>query len=132
MARFAPNAMIDAALNYVGDGTTVASVCEGQPTTITTGTMSGGTFVAELAEYTGLTSANFTGPVDGDVSGRKITFQAQTGATVNTTGTADHLVLHDNNNTIFYVTTITAQAITAGGTVDTSAFDIEIEDPTAP
>lgn len=128
MARFAPDSFFDAALNTVTSATH-ASVTEGQPTAIATGTFSGGTFVAELAEFT---TPTFTGPVVGDVSGRKITVDALTGASISTSGTADHFVLHDNNNAIFYITTIASQVITAGGTVDTSAFDIEILAPAAP
>ena len=128
MAKIVEDAVLDAAFAEISSNAIRMHVCEGQPTTITTGTLSGGTFVNELAVFT-IAGGDFT-TANGDTNGRKVTVAAQTGASITTSGTADHLVLSDNNNRILYITTIASQAITSGGTVDTSAWDIEIADPT--
>jgi hypothetical protein len=65
----------------------------------------------------------------GDVSGRKNTFAAVTGTSITATGTATHVAFSDNSSTLYFVTTCTSQALTSGGTVDTSAIDYEITDP---
>ncbi len=64
---------------------------------------------------------------NGDTNGRKTTVAQKTGVTIDNTGTANHVAL--TNGTIIYVTTCTAQALTAGGTVTFPTWDIEIADP---
>lgn len=77
-----------------------------------------------------VTSGNFT-KANGDTSGRKTTLAAQTGLSIHTTGTGNHVATADDTTkTLRDVTTCTGQALTSGGTVDTSAFDHEIADPT--
>jgi aspartate oxidase len=68
----------------------------------------------------------------GDVSGRKVTVAAQNGATVDASGTANHVVLATGGATdlLRYVTTCAGQAVTAGNTANVGAWDIEIESPT--
>lgn len=128
MARSVNDAVLDAALNHIADNGTRMDVCAGEPTTYTAATSTN-----SLANFT-LTAGAGNGDytlANGDTSGRKVTVSAQTGATINTSGTADHLAITDGTSTLLFVTTITSQAITAGGTVDTNAWDIEIADPTA-
>lgn len=67
---------------------------------------------------------------DGDVSGRKTTFPAQTGVSITKSGTATSLAISDGLGELFAVTTVTSQALTSGGTVDIPAWDAEIGDPT--
>lgn len=139
MARLVNDAVLDAALNYIADNGNTLHVCEGQPTEVTGGTLDdAGTvgtppFVAELARFTVQTTT--VNPdyaiADGDTNGRKLTISAQTNGSITTSGDANHLAITDNANNLIYVTTITTQTITSGGTVDTSAWDIEIADPTA-
>ena len=131
MARSVNDAVLDAALNYIADNGTTLHVCAGQPTSITTGTLAGATELAEFTLTVGAGNGDYT-LANGDVSGRKLTVAAQTGASITASGTADHLAITDGTSSLIYVTTVTSQAITSGGTVDTSAWDIEIEDPTAP
>lgn len=72
---------------------------------------------------------SFTGPADGDSSGRKITVDASNNNTADASGTATHVTLIDAA-VVLYVTTCTSQAITSGNTVNIAAWDIEIADPT--
>lgn len=129
MARSVNDAVLDAALNYIADNGDRIDICATQPTTYAeaTSTNSLGTTTLTLGAGNGdYTLAN------GDVSGRKLTVAAQTGISITSTGTADHLAITNGTDTLIYVTTITSQAVTSGNTADTSAWDIEIEDPTAP
>lgn len=70
----------------------------------------------------------FTGPADGDVSGRKLTVNASNSNTADANGTATHVTLIDGS-VVLYVTTCTSQAITSGNTVNIGAWDVEIADP---
>lgn len=65
---------------------------------------------------------------NGDTNGRKLTVAEQAAVTVDSTGTATHVVLDDGTN--IWVTTCTSQALTSGNTVTIPAFDVEIADPT--
>lgn len=124
MAKAAPDAMIDASLNYVA-GSTLLVVCSSQPTSY-----------AEATTTYALTSvvvdgADFT--VADDTSGRKVTVSAQSDIVIGTSGTAAHLALvATSGTTLRYVTTCTSQALTANGTntVSTPAFKVSIADPT--
>ena len=93
---------------------------------------------AEPANYAGIAAVTLAGAAsisgsytaaNGDTSGRKNTCPAQTGISIGTTGTATHVVTHNNTDTMYVVTTCTSQALTSGGTVDTNAWDQEIQDP---
>ena len=72
---------------------------------------------------------SFTGPADGDSSGRKLTVDASNSNTADATGTASHVSLIDAT-VLMYVTTCTNQMITSGNTVNIGAWDVEIADPT--
>lgn len=75
-------------------------------------------------------SGDFT-IANGDVSGRKVTVAQQTDIPIHTTGDADHVALvNDTEKDVPLITTAPSQTLTALGTVTTSAFDDEIEDPT--
>lgn len=124
MAKSVANAVLDAALNVLKTTGTRLCFCSAEPTTyaeaITT---------YKLADLD-IDSTDYTGPADGDVSGRKLTVNAQTGITVDSTGTANHVAIVDVSGTaLLYVTTFTGQSIAAGNTIDMGAWDIEIEDP---
>lgn len=67
---------------------------------------------------------------DGGTSGRKTSVAQKSGVTVDVSGTADHVALLDTaNRRLLYVTTATAQALTAGNTLTMNGWDIEIADP---
>lgn len=119
MAKVIPDAILDAMLN-ASEGTHIA-VCSGEP--------------ANYAAISGLTLAGqaISGTITaaaGDTSGRKNTYPAQTSVSITSSGTATHVVTHNNTDTMYLVTTCTSQALTSGGTVDISAWDHELNDPT--
>lgn len=125
MAKFVLDAVLDAALNEVKDNATGVHVCATQPTTRTEAVTTN-----QLASAT-ISGTDFT-LANGDVSGRKSTLAAQLAATIDNTGTADHVAITDGTR-LLIVTTCASQALTAGGgaTVDIGSFDHEIADPTA-
>lgn len=118
MAKATPDAIIDLMLDQIE--ATHFTICSAEP-----------------ANYAGISSVDLTGATSvgsitaaaGDVSGRKNTFAAVTGTSITATGTATHVAFHNNTDTLYFVTTCTSQALTSGGTVDTSAIDYEITDP---
>lgn len=91
---------------------------------------------AQPANYAGIAavvlaqgSAGAYTAANGDVSGRKNTMAAVTGLPITNTGTATHVVISDGASTLKLITTCTSQALTSGGTVDTSTWSHEITDP---
>lgn len=92
---------------------------------------------AEPANYAGISAVELAdvaidggdfSKADGDTSGRKVTVAQQSSVTIDTSGTATHVVISDGTD--IYVTTCTSQVLTSGGTVTIPAWDIEIADPT--
>lgn len=122
MPKVAPDAMIDASLDYVA-GATVQHVCSTLDSTPTLAEVT----AASLADVT-MAGGDYT-KANGDTSGRKITMGAKSGITVDASGTADHIALVDGS-VVRYVTTCTSQVLTAGNTVNVPAWKIEIADPT--
>jgi hypothetical protein len=120
MAKWQNDEMLDAALNYIKNNAGTLTVCNAQPTTndeaITT---------FKLADIP-VDASDFT-VGNGDTNGRKVAVAAQSGVTIDTSGTANHIALA-GAGTLLYVTTCTPQVLTAGGTVDVPTFDIEIAD----
>jgi hypothetical protein len=117
--KFIDSSIYDAGLNVIKNGATELYICSSAPTTRAEA------ISASLADKTGLTSGSFTGPGAGDVSGRKLTKNAETGITVDANGTATHAALC-SGTILLAVTTITSQVLTAGNTVNTPAFDVEL------
>ena len=87
MAVFLADIVMDQALDYMDANITEMYVCSGDP-----GSRTSAQSLA-LAEKTGLTSADFTGPADGDTNGRKITKNAESAIPISATGTASLLLL---------------------------------------
>jgi hypothetical protein len=118
MAKATPDAIIDLMLDQIE--ATHFTICSAEP-----------------ANYAGISAVALTAntavgsitAAAGDVSGRKNTFAAVTGTSITATGSATHVAFSDNSSTLYFVTTCTTQALTSGGTVDTSAIDYEITDP---
>lgn len=124
MAKWANDAMMEAALNYVRSNCDKMVVCSAQPTTYAE---ANATYA--LADVTMTVDTDYT-LANGDTSGRKITLAAKSGITIDASGTATHIALiKTGDSTLRYVTTCTSQALTPGGTVDVPAWDIEIYDP---
>jgi len=125
MAKFQIDAMLDTSLQYVEDQTDQMCICSGQPASFDAAV--GNTGTQNLAVAT-IVSTAFT-IANGDASGRKTTVAQQTGVSVTTTGTADHVALVNTTaSTLIYVTTASSQAVTAGNSMTTAAWDIEIAD----
>lgn len=125
MAKFASDAFLDAGADYMLGIADRMIVCAGQPATYAAAV--GANALADVA----VAGGDFT-KADGDVNGRKVTVAAKNAVPVDTTGTADHVaIVDDGGSALIYVTTLaSAQGISSGGTVDISAWDIEIADPT--
>jgi hypothetical protein len=129
MAKWSNDANMDAMLNNIKTTALRLCVCSAQPTTWAeaTTTHDGGASKYCLAIKT-IASTDFTGPADGDVSGRKLTVNEAAGLEVLATASATHIALADADDTLIYVTTCTSQALTDGNTVTVPAFDIEVAD----
>ena len=119
MAKWANDLMMDASLDYVA-GATVMLACTSQPAD------RAAALAAALADVS-MAGGDFT-KANGDTSGRKVTVGQKSAVPIDTTGTATHIALIDGS-TLRYVTTCTAQVLTAGGTVTFPAWDIEVADP---
>lgn len=123
MAKQAPDAMIDAALDYVA-GCDRMIACSAEPTSYAEATGTYDLATATMTPVTDFTKAN-------DTSGRKVTMAAKTGVTIDHSGTATHIALvKTGDSTLRYITTCTSQALTQGGTVDFPVWKINIADPT--
>lgn len=124
MAKTLDDSVIDGSLNIVKNGATQMCLCSAQPTTYAEATS---TYMLVLK--TGLTSGSFTGPVNGDSNGRKLTKTAESGVSVTNTGTATHIALC-SGSVLLLTDTITSQVVTAGNTANIAAYKYEIADPT--
>lgn len=113
--------VLDAACNEIATHATHLYLCSQEPATrdqaVTT---------YALGNKAGPT---FTGPVDGDVSGRKVTVDAITDGNVTATGTASHWALVDATRLLAAHSLSASQAVTSGNTFSLAAFDIEFPDP---
>ncbi len=126
MARFADDSLMDAMLAEIKTRATQLTVTIGQPAGRTSAITEGAQMLAQVT----IISTDFTGPADGDVSGRKIAVDQQAGLTVSATGVADHVCLVTAAS-LLYITTATSQSLTAGNSLTVNAWDIEVLDPSA-
>jgi flagellar basal body rod protein FlgB len=122
MPKVAPDAVMDAALDYIS-GATAMHVCSTLDSTPTRAEV----LAASLANVS-VSSGDFT-KADGTTSGRKVTVAAKSGVSVTASGSASHIALIDGTN-VRYVTTCTTQSLTSGNTVNIPAWAVEIADPT--
>ena len=124
MGKSVHDDVLDGALNIIKNNCTRITLCSAEPTTYAE---ANATYA--LADVT-VDSSDFTN-ANGDTNGRKTTVAAQSGVTVDSSGTSTHVALLDvTNSKLLYVTTHSSQALTAGNTADIAAWDIEIADPT--
>lgn len=125
MAKATPDAVLDVFLDNIADNCDVLHVCTTEPANYA------GIAALELANVT-LTVGDGNGDytiANGDTSGRKLTISQQADIDIDTSGTAQHIVLSNGTDTMYYVTTCTSQALVDTGTVTVPAWDIEIADP---
>jgi hypothetical protein len=125
MAKFVPDATIDAMLATIATGVDLIHICSTQPTTYTEANATYS--LGEVVVTAGVGGGDWTAG-NGDVSGRKITMAQQTGVTIDSSGTAAHIAGTDGSSVLLFVTTCTSLAVTAGNTATINAFDIEVLD----
>lgn len=126
MAKLIPDAKLDEMLALIADQCTRVTICSTQPTTYTEANTTYA--LADVTVTAGAGNGDFT-IGNGDTNGRKLTLLQQTGVTVDSNGTAQHIALLDVAGTeLLAVTTCTSQSVTAGNTATINAFDIEISD----
>ena len=124
MAKSTAQRLIELAPNDIIANGDRLCYCSQEPTTFTEATV---TF--KLADLD-ITPGDYTGPVAGDVSGRKITVNGQSGIDVDSSGNADHIAIVDIGGAeLMHVSDFTQQALTAGNTINMDPWDIEFEDP---
>lgn len=125
MAIFVPDSTLDGFLDTIANNGDRVDICSTQPTNYTeaTSTYSLGNVVVTAGDGNGdWTIAN------GDTSGRKLTLSQQTGVSIDSTGTAEHLAITNGTDTLYAVFTITSQGVTSGNTATINAVDLEIAD----
>lgn len=115
--------VLDAALNEIANTAENLYICSQEPTTFT---QASATYA--LGSKAGPT---FTGPADGDVSGRKLTVDAISDGSASADGTASHWALTDDSLSVLLVTGAldASKTVNNGDTFTTTAGDIEIPDP---
>ena len=119
MGKAVSNGFLDGTLDNIA-GSTSINVCSAEPAN------QAGIAAVSLADGT-IGAGDFT-KANGDTNGRKVTVAQQADLTIDTSGTATHVVIDDGTD--IYVTTCTSIVLTSGGTVTIPAWDIEIADPT--
>ena len=124
MAFFA-DSLLDLPLQYIKDNGSRLDICSAEPANYTEAT----------STYTlgNKTSITYTGPQNGDSSGRKIIVDAISGGSVTATGTASHWAISKTTSTVALLTAknlSSSQAVTNGNTFSLAAFNITIPDAT--
>jgi len=141
MAKNVHDNMLDAALNYLKSNANRLYVLNAEPT----GASAYANCIANadssgfrLASAT-ISASDFTGPADGDTSGRKIAVNAQSSMSIDgiaASSSATHVAVvkyhasSASSQLVLYTTTCTSQSLTGGNKVNTPAWDIELRDPT--
>ena len=131
MAKYAPDAFYDAALNTVRSATTQITICSSQPTTFaeaTTTFMLGRSSDPSSTPNAAISTSDF-GALAPDSSGRKLDVNARAGIHISTAGSAQHVALV-SGAALLYVTTCTAQTVSIGNKVNMPTWKINIQGPT--
>ena len=128
MTKVVHNDVLDAALNHIKNNADKLSCCDTQPTSYTEAIT---TYKLAISDISG---ADFTGPADGDTSGRKIGVGSKADVPVSATGSTEHFALTESSGAgkLLYVTDVSGvQTVTSGNTMTFGTWDIELADPTA-
>ena len=113
------DAVYDAGLDFFTAGNvTRVDVCGTEPTTYAQATST-----YSLANYTGLVGGDFT-KAAGDVSGRKVTLGAKTGAIAGAAGNGNFIAFTNGTDTLYGVINGDGDAIGVGQQVDIAAVDV--------
>lgn len=108
----------DAALNYIKNNCNRVDLCHtSEPTTYAEATS---TYTCANVTVAG---TDFT-IGNGDVSGRKLTFNGKTGGSGTANQTGIYLAYTDGSSELLAVTPCSSQAVTSGATVDFNSYDI--------
>ncbi len=131
MAKFARDAVMDAALSTIMENVKLYSVCSGQPTDFDDGYSLKGAGGKALARVN-TSAGTFSSIANGDSSGRKVHINTHSGIAVSATGLGNHVACLSSAtaSTLWYVTTASAQTLTSGNTLQINGWDVEIADPT--
>lgn len=121
MAKKLPQQFYDASLDWVRSTMTRMAICSAEPANYSDISS------VTLAEVV-MAPADFT-LANGDVGGRKVTIAAKNSIPIGTSGSATHIVLHDNTSTLGPVTVCPATPLNSGSgnTVNSAAWKIEID-----
>ena len=129
MGKMVADAVLDAALNHLKTNGNRMTICASEPTTYAKATDEPSSSGYKLASVS-ISSADYTGPANGDTSGRKITVNAQSSISIDVTGSAAHVaIVSTSSSALLYVTTCTSQSLTATNKVNSPAWEIELRDP---
>jgi hypothetical protein len=125
--------VLDAALDYIATAD-VINVCKGSSVPTYAAAIGKIDSSGQMLAAKAISGSDFTGPSDGDTSGRKLAVNAQSSLSINgiasSSDSATHVALTKaSGSELVYVTTCTPQSLTAGNKVNTPAWDIEIRDP---
>lgn len=120
MAKALDDTVLNAALTDIGTST-VMHLTSAQPANFA------GIAAVSLGSIA-MVSGDFV-QAAGTPSGRKVTVGAKNGLSIGTSGTANHVVIA-TGTVLKAVTTMTAQAVTAGNTANVAAWAITITQPT--
>lgn len=116
--------VLDEALDYLKANGNKLCACSTQPTTYTEAIT---TYM--LAEVV-MTTADFDGPANGSVSGRKLTVKEQVEMDITNSGDVQHLALVDTvAEVLLYVTTCFVRSILSGNKITVPDWNIELRDP---
>lgn len=121
--KAADNGFYDGAFAFLSAGMVRMTACSAAPANYSE--------IATVALATATMAPGDYTVAAGGVSGRKVTMAAKNGVTIDASGTATHVVLHDNTSIRGYVTECDPLPLTAGAgnTVNFPSWAIEIADP---
>lgn len=122
--------VLDNGLEEIQTDATTITLCAGAPTTLSDAITNLGTGSGKkLADVT--VNASDWGIANGSPDGRTLTMTAQTGITVDITGTADHLAVVDGSRLLLVIPLSSSVGITATNTVTIGSWTYRIPDPVA-
>ena len=124
MAKYSPDAIMDAGLTWIISNTTEMVVCSDQPTTY------GEAFTSYKL---GIETSVTVGAVGaGASSGRAVAVPAKSSVAITAGSSATHIALVKASGSVLsYVTTISTQAVSASDKMNIATWNIKIADVTA-
>jgi len=129
MSKWMSDDLLDLALSEIKNNATKICFCEGQPASYAEATTEKGSGGKKLASVD-VNSGDFSGPADGDVSGRKLTVAAEEGIEIGVTGSINHIaIVDDGNSELLAVTTCVEMSVSSAETVSMESWKIEVADP---